>query len=474
MKVIRNYLYNVGYQILAMILPLITAPYVSRVLTPKGYGLNTYTNSIVQYFVLFGSIGIALYGNREIAYKRSNREKMSKAFWEIQILKVIAIVISSVSYLIFLNFYRVNHVLMLFQMINIFAAAFDISWFFMGIEDFKRTVIRNTLVKLVSLVLIFTFVRKTEDLPLYILILGGSLLIGNLTLWPPLKKELVKVRISSLRPMRHLRATIGLFIPQIATQIYVVLNKTMLGAMAGPVSAGFYFSADNLIKVVLSVVTATGTVMLPHAASAFAEGKIGKTKEYLYVSFDFVSLIAIPMAFGLAAVGLKLGPFFYGKGYAPVGIAIFLEAIVIILIGWSNVLGTQYLLPTKRVKQYTSSVIVGACVNIVLNIPLIYFWGLKGAIISTVISEACVTSYQVFILRKIIKLSRLFRNVYKYILASFCMFLVVFFINKTIFMNFLSLLLEVIVGIAIYTAIIFITKPSILKNIKDMLGKEGE
>lgn len=471
MKVIRNYLYNAGYQILAMILPLITAPYVSRVLTPHGYGLNTYTNSIVQYFVLFGSIGIALYGNREIAYRRSDRREMSMAFWEIQLLKVVAIVISAIMYFLFLSFYNENQELMFFQTINILAAAFDISWFFMGIEDFKRTVIRNTLVKLVSLVLIFTFVKKVSDLPLYILILGGSLLIGNLTLWPPLKKELVKVKFSSLRPMRHLKATIGLFIPQIATQVYVVLNKTMLGATAGPTSAGFYFSADNLIKVILSIVTATGTVMLPHAANAFAKGETEKIKEYLYVSFDFVSFISIPMSFGLAAVGLKLGPFFYGKGYESVGPAILIEAVVIIVIGWSNTIGTQFLLPIKYNKQFTRSVLFGAVANIILNVPFIHTWGLKGAIIATVISEMIVTTYQLWCIRKLIEYKKLFKNLNKYLLSGTLMFLVVFELNKRLMFNFCSLLLEVLIGICIYTSIILSTKPTILKRIKKLMKK---
>lgn len=471
MKVIRNYLYNAGYQILAMILPLITAPYVSRVLTPHGYGLNTYTNSIVQYFVLFGSIGIALYGNREIAYTNRNRQEMSKTFWEIQILKTVAIIIATGAYFLFLGFYRTNHLLMIFQTINLLAAAFDISWFFMGIEDFKRTVIRNTLVKLASLVLIFTFVKKTTDLPLYILILGGSLLIGNFTLWPPLRRELIKVKFSSIHPMQHLKPTIGLFVPQIATQVYVVLNKTMLGAMVGPESAGFYFSADNLIKVVLSIVTATGTVMLPHAASAFAKGETEKINEYLYVSFDFISFIAVPMSFGLGAVGIRLGPLFYGKGYEPVGWSILLEAVVIVLIGWSNAVGTQFLLPTKRVKQFTKSVLSGAIVNIILNVPLIFLWGLQGAIIATVISELVVTSYQLMSIRHIVNVRKLFNNVGKYCISGIVMFIPVFVINLRFKPSFILLFLEVLLGMFIYGLMILITRPTILIKLRKLVAK---
>ncbi|HJE97109.1 MAG TPA: polysaccharide biosynthesis C-terminal domain-containing protein [Ligilactobacillus acidipiscis] len=464
MKVIRNYLYNAGYQILALILPLITAPYVSRVLTKHGAGLNAYTNSIVQYFVLLGSIGIALYGNREIAYLRNDKHKMSKAFWEIQIIKTFAVIFATILYFVFLQFYQTNHILMIFQAINLLAAAFDISWFFMGIEDFKKTVVRNTLVKIISLILIFIFIKDSSDLGLYILILGGSLLVGNLTLWPPLKKYLVKINLSELRPLRHLRPTITLFIPQVATQVYLVLNKTMLGIMVSSDYSGFYNYADNIVKLVLALVTATGTVMLPHVANAFANGEKEKVNQYLYVSFDFVSFLAIAISFGLAAVGHNLGPYFYGDGYGPVGIAMMIEAPVVTLVGWSNVIGNQYLLPTRKTKEFSRSVIYGAIANIVINLPFIYFWGLNGAMIATVISEFVVTAYQLNTIKDVVNIKRLFINIPKYLLAGVIMFVPVFKMNIGIRTSVASLFFEVLVGIIIYFVMIFILKPTILKS----------
>ncbi|GKS81012.1 flippase [Ligilactobacillus pabuli] len=471
MKVIRNYLYNAGYQILAMILPLITAPYVSRVLTPHGYGLNSFTNSIVFYFVLFGSLGTQLYGNREIAYQRNDREKMARSFWEIQIIKTVGILVALGLYFVFLGFYRDNRVLMIFQSINIIAAAFDISWFFMGIEDFKRTVVRNTLVKVVSLILIFVFIKNPSDLPLYILILGLSVLVGNFTLWAPLKRILVKVSYKDLHPLRHVRPTIALFIPTVAIQIYVVLNKTMLGFLAGTDASGFYMSADNLVKVVLAIVTATGTVMLPHVANAFASGKDKEVNNYLYSSFDFVSFIAVPMAFGLAGIGRHFGPYFYGRGYAPVGLAIMIEAIVIVLIGWSNAVGQQFLLPTKQVKPYTRSVLLGAIVNIVINIPLVSTWGLYGAMLATVLSEATVTGYQLWYIKDTVELKKLFVNFPKYLIAGILMFIPVYLLNVKLWTSVSSLILEVLLGIVIYFVVIWVLKPTILQTAKKFLKK---
>lgn len=468
MKVIRNYLYNAGYQILAMIMPLITAPYVSRVLTPHGYGLNAFTNSIVFYFILFGSLGIQLYGNREIAYRRNNKNEMSKTFWEIQIVKTVGIITALIIYFIFLSFYRTNHMLMVFQSINIIAAAFDISWFFMGIEDFKRTVIRNTLVKVLSLVLIFTFIKEPADLPLYILILGFSTFGGNLTLWPPMKRILTKVNFKELHPMRHLRPTIAMFIPTVATQVYVVLNKTMLGFLAGTDASGFYTSSDNIVKIVLAIVTATGTVMLPHVANAFASGKDKAVNGYLYTTFDFISFIAVPMTFGLAGIGRHLGPYFYGKGYDPVGIAMMIESIIIVLIGWSNAIGQQFLLPTKRVKAYTTSVVLGAVVNIVINVPLVSTLGLNGAMVATVISEAVVTFYQMWYIKNIVELKKLFQNLPKYLIAGVVMFVPIYKLNTTLWTSIFSLAAEVVLGIVIYVVMILILRPTILQTIKNI------
>jgi O-antigen/teichoic acid export membrane protein len=471
MKVIKNYLYNAGYQILALILPLVTAPYVSRVLTQKGVGLNAFTNSIVQYFILFGSIGIALYGNREIAYVKRDRKKMSYVFWEIQILKTVGIVVSLLLYVIFLYFYQVHLNLMIFQALNLIAAAFDISWFFMGLEDFKRTVIRNTLVKILSLVFIFVFVKNSGDLTIYISILALSTLLGNLTLWPPLKKILVKVDFKRLRIIRHFRPTVALFIPQIATQIYLVLNKTMLGIMTGTDNAGFYNYSDNLVKVVLALITASGTVMLPHVANAFSLGQHEKVNKYLYTSFDFVSLIAVPATFGLAAVSLHLGPYFYGRGYGPVGLAMMIESPVLLLIGWSNVVGQQYLLPTGQNRPFTVSVVLGAISNIIANVPFIYLWGLNGAMFATVFSEFIVTAYQLWYIRSSIEFKRLFSNLPKYFLAGIIMFVPVFKLNVSLHTSVLTIAVEVLLGIIIYAILILLLKPTSLNSVLTILKK---
>lgn len=472
MKILKNYLYNASYQLLSILVPILTTPYVNRILGPHGIGINTYTNTIVQYFIIAGSLGIAIYGNREIAYLRDNPQEMSRAFWEIQIVKSVGIAVATFLYIGYAFNYKNYTEFLLLQYANLFAAALDISWFFQGLENFKITVIRNTIVKLISVGLIFSLVHKQSDLYLYILISGVSALVGNATLWPYVKKYLVHVKISSLRPLRHIRSSIALFIPQAALQVYQVLNKTILGVFVGTDASGYYFNADTIEKMLLSLVTAIGTVMLPHAAHAFANGKKKQINELMYKSANVTACITIAFTFGIAAVSFKFAPIFFGEKFAVVGNAMFIEAPVIYFAGISGVLGAQYLVPTGQVKDYSTSLIIGAVVSIVLNFALIPSIELSGAMLSTVASELAVMAYQVWIVMgksHQLNPSRFFEDTWKYLMAGGVMFAVTFTVDRLTPTNWLWLGIEVIIGALLYCGGIIVLRPRILQLSKRML-----
>lgn len=471
MRVVKNYLYNVGYQVLAIIVPLITSYYVSRVLSPEGVGANAFTNSIIQYFMLLANIGIGYYGNREIAYVRDNKQNMAATFWEIQIVKTVMTVVAYLSFVVFMAFYSGNKTYMWAQSINLLAVAFDISWLYQGLEDFKRTVLRNTFVKIISMIAIFIFIKSPKDVALYIIVLALSTLLGNLTLWPHAVNNYGHVdRGTKLNPWRHFVPTVTMFVPQIATQLYVQLNRTMLGLMVDQKASGFYQYSDNLVKLILAFVTATGTVMLPHVANAFAQHDMEKVHKMLYKSFDFVSALAYPMMFGIAGVSMTLAPLYYSSKYAPVGPAMLIESIVILMIGWSNVIGTQYLLPVNRVKDFTTSVTIGAVVNIIMNFPLIHLWGLNGAMWSTVLSEISVTAYQLFVVRKSLDIRKIFTGSWKYLLSGIVMFVPVFWLNTHMKASWLWMLVEVALGVVIYAGMVCLLRAPVLDQLKELLA----
>jgi len=464
MRVVKNYLYNAFYQIFILLVPLVTTPYLSRVLGPTGIGINAYTNSVIQYFILFGSIGVNLYGNRQIAFVRKNRQELTKTFYEIFFLRVLTILLSLLAFVLFLLSTNQYHVYYLAQSVSIIAAAFDISWFFMGVENFAVTVLRNFIVRIVTLISIFIFVKSESDLGLYILILSLSLLLGNLTLFPNLRKYIGRPNFDGLNLMHHLLPALALFIPQVATQIYLVVNKTMLGVMASVQSAGYFDQSDKIIKMVLAIVTATGTVMLPHVANAFANGEYEKTRRYLYKSFSFVSAISFPLFFGIMAVAPQFVPLFFSSRFKSVIPLMMIESVVILLIAWSNAIGSQYLLPTKQTKAYTKSVVLGATINIIVNVPLILIWNAMGATVATVLSEVTVTAYQLWSIRKQIRFKRLFAETGKYLLASLIMFITVELISQQLVTTWLILGLEIFVGVIVYGIMLLVLRASIIEE----------
>lgn len=468
MKIVKNYLYNVGYNILILLTPLLTVPYISRVLGPTGVGINATTNSVITYFLLAGTVGITIYGNREIAFIREDFEKRSQVFWEIELLQITTIGLAYLAFCIFLFFQNQLKMYFFYQSFLIIAGAFDISWFFMGLEDFKKTVLRNILVKIISLFAIFVLVKTKNDVGIYILILSLSQLLGNATLWPYLNRIVRVPKIATLHIFKHLKPSLSLFIPQVAITIYLAVNKTMLWQLDNVTASGYYDYSDKLIKLVLAIVTSTGTVMLPHIANLYARKKMKQVKEYLYISFDFVLFIAIPMCFGIAALATSLAPWFFGSEFTMVNKLLMIEAPVIILIGLSNVIGQQYLLPTKQTRTYTVSVVLGAVTNIVINIPLILKYGVYGAMIATLLSELTVTSYQLIKVRTALKLSKLFANVGKYMFAAVIMFMQVYVLNICVKISAISLFFQIIIGLLIYIGMICILQPSILQRIKKL------
>lgn len=466
MRVVKNFLYNISYQLLTIILPLITVPYVSNILGAEGIGDYAFTFANTQYFVLFGMIGITLYGNRQIAYVRDDKEKLKNNFYSIYSLQLITTLISLVMFLVFsivLNkgMYRI---LYLAQGLNILAAIFDISWLFMGLEEFKKTVIRNTIVKLASLASIFLFVKTNEDLYIYIIILGASSVIGNLTFWMHIPKMigLKNIKVNNLKI--HLRASFALFIPQIAIQVYVLLDRTILGILTDNIQVGYYENSQKLIKIALTIATAVGTVMMPKIANTVAKGDMEKVKFYIKNSFFFVSGISIPLTFGLMAVAPKLSTWFFTDKFKGIETLIIITSVIIIIISWSNVIGTQLLVPLNKTKEFTISVTAGAIVNLILNLVIIKKFGVVGACISTVVAEGIVTATQFYYVRKFLNISELIKPILSFIPPAILMYICVSFIGNYMSSNIVTTTVQGICGIVIYFASVDLIFRVIYKN----------
>lgn len=469
-KVLKNYLYNLSYQILVLIVPLITTPYVSRVLGAKGVGIFSYTNSIVQYFILFGCVGLNLYGKREIAYVQHDREKRDKVFKELVLLRIITV---SISLLIFF-FTFASHgkyaAFFLIMCLDILASMVDISWFFQGIEDFKKIVTRNFIIKIVGTLLIFLLVKTSDDLYLYVICHSATVLLGNLSMWVFIPKIIGKSNTRSLGIKKHIKPMIALFLPQIAISIYTVLDKTMIGLLTGAdEEVAYYEQGQKIVKIVMTLITSLGTVMLPRVANLFKQNEMEKVKSYLAKSFRFVFFLSFPMMFGLISVSCNLVPWFFGSGYDKVIPNMMTIAPILVIIAFSNLIGNQYLLPTGRQKEYTLSVITGCCVNFAINLVLIPRFLSIGAAIATVIAETSVTGVQIFFTRNDFKFGRIVRDNIQYVICSIAMFVLTYLLAHYFSPSIINTFLCVFIGCVVYIGLLLIMKDQLVFEMMDKI-----
>lgn len=447
----KNFIYNALYQMLILILPFITVPYVSRILGTTGVGIYSYTYSIVYYFMLIGMLGINNYGNRTIAKSRDNKKLLSQNFLSIYFLQLIMNMIMIIFYLIYIcvinNQYKLISAI---QIIYLISNMFDINWFFFGLEKFKLTVTRNTIIKFISLILIFIFVKDTNDLWIYVLILSLSTLISQLLLFPFLAKEVKFEKIKFKDLKKHIKPCLILFIPVIAISLYKVMDKIMIGIFSNMSEVGFYEQAEKIINLPLGIITSLGTVMLPRISNLVEKGKDEEILEYIKISINFMMFLAFPIVFGLCSISDKFIPLFLGEDFFKSSILIYLLCPTIVFIAFANVIRTQYLIPKEKDKIYITSVIIGAIINLFLNIIFIPNYGSIGACFGTLGAEFFVMFYQSFAVRREISIKDYLYNCIPFLVKSIVMFIILVIINLLKISDIILIILNILIGTIIY------------------------
>ena len=439
-----NYIYNVSYQILTLITPLITAPYLSRVLKADGIGAYSYTYSLVSYFIMFAALGTVNYGNREISYLQEDRAKRTKTFWEIELLSVISVIVCLCAYMVFTLAFGHSPLkkhLLLIEAVYLISVASDISWLFQGLEEFGKIVGRNVIFKIINI--------------------GVCLLelFANISIWFYLPQYVDRPKLKELKPFSHLRATLTLFVPTIATTIYTALDKTMLNNITGSMTEnGYYEQANKISKMVLMLVTSLGTVMLPRIGRAFSENKKDEVKALLYKSFQFVWFIGLALCFGLIGIARNFSPWFFGPGYEKVPYLIMIMATLLPIIGLSNVIGIQYLVTTKRESLLTRSVCIGAAANFAMNMILIHQLYSYGAAIASVISEVIITAVQLYFIRNELSIPKIFSLSWKYLVSAICMLIVLLLMDARLSVSFIHTMIMIVTGFITYMALLVLMR----------------
>lgn len=459
----KNFLLNVFYHIIIHFLPLITTVYISRVLGAENVGIYSYSYSIVYMFMLIAMLGVSNYGNRSIARVRHDKEERSTIFWSIYYLQIIITSIVCCFYFLFLFLCPIeNRLIFLLQGIFLLSVFMDINWFYFGLEKFRVTISRNLIIKMISIILIFIFVRNENDLWIYILIMGSATFLSQLYLLIILRKYVFFKRISIKLAFSHLKHCLILFIPVLAYGIYRVMDKIMIGAMSSEIELGYYENAEKLINIPIMVITALGTVMLPHMANLFKDGDIGNVeyKAKIYDSMKLALIVATISACGLVLIGKDVVIVLFGVEFTRSGGVVCLLSLTIIASAWANVIRTQFLIPTNRDKIYVISTIIGAAINLFFNLIFIPFYGAYGACIGTIAAEFSVMIYQTVCVRKELEVNRYL----KLLLINFCKalaiiavsYLVGIFIKNIVLRLISKIIISVVLfGVLNYKYIVF-------------------
>lgn len=448
----KNFIYNLLYQILALIIPLITSPYLSRKVGATGVGIYSYTYSIVYYFMLFTLLGINNYGNRVIAQVRDDKEKVSKAFWSIYSFQFIMGLIMLLLYLGYVIIFNNEYQTIAFiQSFFIISALLDINWFFFGLEEFKKTITRNSIIKVINLILVFLFVNSPSDLWKYTLIMSCMTCIGQIILWTFIIKKIDFVKVSLSDIISHIKPNLILFIPVIAVSLYKIMDKIMLGFFTTVAEVGYYEYAEKIVNIPLAIITALGTVMLPRISNIAAKGDTKKIDEYITKSINFVMFVSLAMCFGLIAIGYKFAPFYFGNEFQKSGILIMLLACTMPLLSFANVIRTQYLIPMEKDRIYILSVILGAISNLIINYLLIPKYYSIGACIGTIIAEIVVTVTQSFSIRNELDILIYLKNIIPFFLKALVMFVLVYLINLINLNELIRLILQLFIGLSVYS-----------------------
>lgn len=470
-----NYIYNALYQILLLITPLVTSPYLARVLGADGVGTSSYIESIASYFVLFATMGITTFGQREISYVQESYEKRTTIFWETKLLNVFTSLIAILAYMFF-SVRQNNWQLYVAIVFNLLAVLADISWFFQGIEEFGKIVGRNAFFKFLNILFIFTFIKNKNDLVWYMLGHSINLFLCNASLWTYLPKYIGKPVWSKLKPMRHFKVVISLFVPTVAIQIYTVFDKTMIGMITKDAfENGYYEQAMRIIRIILMVVTSLGTVVIPRIGFYFQKKEMKQVEALMYQSYRFIWFIGVPLCLGLVGVASNFVPWFLGEGYDKVIPLLHILSFTILAIGISNVTGIQYLVPTNRQNILTKTVLIGAGINFVLNLLLIPPLKSIGAASASLIAETVITSVQLFYVRKELSIRKIVISSLHYVIAGSIMLLTVGFISNRIMSSILNTVILVLIGIMVYfISIVALRDEFLIHNMQKLICNIGK
>ena len=454
----KNAAYNVAYRLFSVLLPLVTAPYLSRTVGTDGVGLYSKAWSISYIFCLVGMLGLNDYGVRTIAQARDDREELDRTFsaiWQMQLIVAGATLLLWLGYVFLFAGSEKTISLHLTMMSVSCLCSFD--WCLMGLDIFKPIALRNTFVKSAAAVCVFIFVKNKADLWIYAFVWSLATLLGNLSCALSLRGKVTCRRVPLRESLKHLRPCAVLFISVLAVSIYRTMDKVMVSLIAGESQNGLYENAEKIIYCLSGFILAIGTVMMPKVSNMQKRGETERIAKHIDKSMDLVICMVSAMAFGVAAVADRFAPLFYGEDFRYSGTLMAPLGFTLIMIGFANVIRTQVVLPRKRDHIFVKSVCSGAVVNLIANACLIPSLQSMGAVIGTLLAEMTVPTVQYLLLRKELPYKTYLSYVGIYAVIGTLMLLAVRLVGRLLpAETWLNLGIQTLAGIAVYGALCLI------------------
>lgn len=456
-NVAQNFFYQALFRVVKIIMPIITIPIVSKALGPEGIGTYNYTNSIAQYFVLLAGLGVITYGNREIAMAWNKKQNISRLFWEIFLFKAICAIGILLGYFFVVSFFD-NKIFFYAQSLIIIAVLFDVSWFFMGIEDFKKISLANLIVQLSTFVLIVFLVEDANDVLLYTVIQTAGILLSHTLVWIFLKEHVSFVKVSIKEAMSHFSGSVNFFIPQVSILLYTNLNKTLLGFFIGNVAVGYFSNSLQLNTVFITVITTLDVVLLPHMSGLFAKNNHSEIIRTMEKTIHLQLFFSIPIAFGMLTVYDKLVPWFFGPDFLFINKVIPWFTILIIIMPLGMAISRQYLMPIGRIKEYNKSVMIGAIINVFSNLVLLPTIGFFGVVISNILAELFVTITRTKSFLKDTNFKFKLKKINIYVFSGLVMCIITRLLTHNMGPSLLTNIIQVTIAVPIYLVLTSLSK----------------
>ncbi len=392
-----NFVFNMLYNAMNLLFPLITIPYVSRALLPGGIGKVNYALNIVTYFMILAQLGIPKYGVREIAKARDDKKELSQTFFEIFSINFVSTAVALVLYYsIILGFQPFPGRTEIFLVAGL-SLAFNFmncDWLYTGLEEYRYVTVRSFLVKLTSLVLILLFVKSVDDAIIYALVycvgIGGNHLFNVIharkyLCWPS----------ASFQLKRHLRPIVVLLSTNIAVELYTQLDTTMTGMICGDECVGYYTNTAKLMRLVVTMITTVGAILLPRLSYHYKNGNRDIFNDYIAKALKIILYFSIPAMIGIFFLSEPIVRIALGEEFLPSSITLKILCFLIPVLAVGNLFGSQILMITNHEAKLMKSVMAGAVVNLILNSFLIPIYQQNGAAIGSVIAELTVMTLQI-------------------------------------------------------------------------------